>query len=268
MTARDDPRSTSELVGIALTHEEDDVHWDAVHVLRMRGTKEVFDAMRGLCKSDRWLERELGADVLGQLGTPGRPFADETLPVLLDLLDNDENPDVLCSAAIAVQGLDDPRAVEALVQHKNHSDGDVRSGVVHGLGWRVDSRAVETLIEMTEDSDSEVRDWATFFLAQNDDLDTAEIRETLLSRTNDSDPETRGEALRGLAGRRDARVIEPLIRELRTIAAAEEYWDLAFEAAEAIADEQLYPELLALQEKCGDNKRFQEAIQVCRPASP
>lgn len=46
------------------------------------------------------------------------------------------------------------------------------------------------------------------------ELDTPQLRQALLARTEDSDEETRGEAIVGLARRRDVRVVAVIEREL------------------------------------------------------
>ena len=58
---------------------------------------------------------------------------------------------------------------------------------------------------------------------------------------------TRGEALVGLARRKDQRIIEPLIKELSRYPAAE-HWSYSLEAAEEIADAHLLPLLTRLKQ--------------------
>ena|SRR5438270_8722120 len=91
--------------------------------------------------------------------------------------------------------------------------------------------------------DEDVRNWATFGLGSQADIDTAEIRAALLERVTDSHNETRGEALVGLARRKDPRALEPIIQELRS----EHIGILALEAAETLGDPRLLPALLRLE---------------------
>ena len=63
-----------QLIQIALNEEDEDKAWDAVTVLQFRGTQEVLEAAQRLCESRNPEERELGANILGQLGVP-QPFS-------------------------------------------------------------------------------------------------------------------------------------------------------------------------------------------------
>jgi HEAT repeat protein len=121
--------------------------------------------------------------------------------------------------------------------------------------------AVHTLIELSRDQDELVRDWATFGLGSQIETDTAPIREALFARLSDADEIVRGEALVGLARRRDERAIEPLIQELQRYP-AEKIGDFAIEAAEEMADARLLPILTRLKQSSGSEK-FDEAIRCC-----
>jgi HEAT repeat protein len=262
IAARADPRSTHELISIVLTGADEDTAWEAVTVLHWRGTREVFDAARQLCASECPKERALGADILAQLGIPERSIPDEALAILTGLLQRDQENDVLSSAAFACGHLHDARAVGALVKLKNHSHEDVRYAVVFGLLGHPDRRAVRALIKLSADPDAHVRDWATFGLGQQIDTNTREVREALFARVEDEDDDTRAEALMGLARRHDARVIEPLIEELRSDAVT----ILVVEAAGETGDPRLYSPLAALRGRGDvDSSFIEEAIARCLP---
>ena len=106
-----------------------------------------------------------------------------------------------------------------------------------------------------------VRDWATFGLGSMIEADTPPIREALFARLSDADDTVRGEALVGLALRKDERAIEPLIQELERHP-AEKTGSLLIEAAEEMADTRLLPILTRLKQSSG-SKKFDEAIQCC-----
>jgi HEAT repeat protein len=83
-----------------------------------------------------------------------------------------------------------------------------------GLSCHEDNFAVNGLIALSKDVDFDVKNWATFGLGSQCDVDNSSLRQALIDRTTDSDPEIRGEALIGLARRKDDRVINKIEREL------------------------------------------------------
>jgi HEAT repeat protein len=129
-------------------------------------------------------------------------------------------------------------------QFRHHAHPDVRYAVVHALSGYDDLLALNSLIELTHDENCDVRDWATFGLAQQVDVDTPVLRDALVERLSDADDDTRAEALFGLARRGDQRVIPALRNEFQTGCVG----TLAVESAALIADSQLFPALIALQD--------------------
>lgn len=193
--------STAALVAAALPLDvEDDERWRLVHALQRRATAEVLEAAVELTRAPDPRARLLGVDVLGQLGVEARPFHEQALPLLIALLD-DADDEVAGAAGVALGHHHDLRAVDALVAKAGHPGVEVRRGVVHGLTGLDDDRAVAALIRLTRDADAVVRDWATFGLGTQIDRDTPEVREALRERLADPDPDTRAEAIAGLTRR-------------------------------------------------------------------
>ena len=255
-----DSRTTEELIKYALTEEDEDAAWDAVGILHFRGNREVFEAAKNLCESNNLKERRLGVDILGQLGVPKRTFLDESLAILFKLIDSEQDSNILYAIGIALGHIGDFRASAPLVKLKKHPNSDVRFGVVIGISCQENELAISTLIELSSDEDEEVRNWATFGLGSQIEADTVEIREALFQRLVEADHEIRGEALVGLARRRDERVIEPLIKELSSDCVGV----LAVEAAQKIGDARLYSALMQLKEWWNLNKDLlAKAINSC-----
>ncbi len=130
---RNDTRTNEELIKIALTSDDEDVVWEAIPALHRRGTHDIFEAAAKLCESKNPKERACGVDILAQLGSPERPFCEETVNILLKLLEKEDDAHVLYSIGVALGHLDDPRAIVPLSRLKNHTDSDVRHGVIFGL---------------------------------------------------------------------------------------------------------------------------------------
>ena len=261
---RGDPPSTEELIRLALNEEDGHAAWEPVSVLHFRPTPEVLAAAERLCFSSVPKERALGANILGQLGVPERAFPEECFRILAEMLGKEHDPLVFEAIGIAFGHLHDKRAIPLLAPLSKHQDNDVRFGIVKGLLNHPDATAIATLIELTKDEDEDVRNWATFGLGSRVDIDTAEIRAALLERVTDSHNETRGEALVGLARRKDPRALEPIIQEL----SSEHIGILALQAAETLGDPRLLPALFRLEHDWqGDEdshvKTLRDALRSC-----
>lgn len=259
-----DPRSTEELIRLALTERDEDMAWESVTALHFRGTREVLEAAQRLCVSSIGPERELGATLLGQLGVPEPSFPEECFDCLTKMIQSEEDPDVLQAIAIAFGHLDDPRCIELLIPFKNHPSDIVRWGVVHGISGHDFPAAIETLIELSNDQDEEIRDWATFGLGTLIDTDSEEIREALWTRVADTYCDVRAEAMMGLARRKDPRTAGLLLKEL----AEEDVDSMAIDAAEELGDRELVPALLKLKDRWPENRHEEEewldkAISSC-----
>jgi HEAT repeat protein len=262
-----DPRRTEEILHQTIVTTDEEIYWDNVWILQSRGGNTELSAASKLCESQIPNERILGVQILGQLGMPARTLVPECGDVLLKLLAIESDSKVIASLGIACGHLGDPRCVLPLVKWKNHPNPGVRMGVVLGATSHEDELAIATLIELSADEDGDIRNWATFGLASQIETNTPEIRDALFDRaileTGDDDPssETRGEALLGLAMRKDLRVINPLIEELNS----ECVGTLAVEAALLIADARLSRPLMDLQEWWDLNPTLlQNAIASCR----
>lgn len=222
--------------------EDDEAAWEAVVDLQRAGSEEVLQRALAWLRSPTVRERERAVDVLGQLGTPRPPaeLRQQCANALLELATREKDAPILKSIGIALSHLGDARAVEAMGPFATHPSADVRYGVV--LALSVHEAGVDTLIQLSGDLDQDVRNWATFALgSQLEQVDTPALRDALFARVEEADLELRGEALLGLALRKDPRVIEPLRREFTSGVITV----LAIEAAQRLGDSQFAPVLRA-----------------------
>jgi HEAT repeat protein len=218
-----DPRPTDALIAAALLGPRSE-HAEAEHafdlnayspaaLLMERGTHDVLEAALLLCDSAQPLKRDLGARILGQLGSP-RTFPEECCDRLLRFLAQEEDLEVLATALFAFGHLGNHRADPEIAKLKNHSADSIRHGVAFALADTVDPDGVRALLELMRDPHTLARDWATTSIGQTVQLDTPEIRNALFERLCDDDRATRAEAHRGLACRHDERLLAYLIAEL------------------------------------------------------
>jgi HEAT repeat protein len=232
-----DRRSTTELIEAALAEAErrEDLTEDhlAIAVLHERGTRDVLDAALASCDSPDPKRRALGADILGQLGSPERTFREECCDALLHLVRHDSHQRVRIAAVFALGHLGNRRGEPDLIALRDHADGEVRHGVAFALCGTDRPASVQALLNLMEDPYGPARDWATTGIGQTVSIDGPEIRAALLRRISDSDEIIRAEALHGLERRRHERVVPYLIAEL---AVARERAHLFHDAAKTFLD--------------------------------
>ncbi len=124
---------------------------------------------------------------------------------------------------------------------------------------------VDALVRLSQGGDAGVRDWATFGLASLDD-DSDEVGAALWARVDDPDYDTRCEALVGLAKRRDLRITDRVMRELRD---GQRVGKLVVEAAGRLGQPELVEPLTELQGWWDvDPELLARAIDACRLAQP
>ena len=258
--------SVDALFRLAITSEDEDQAWSAIERLQRLDTETVFTEAIRLCHSRDARRRRIGVDVLGQLGLPQQTSHESIVQLLLALLETEESPEVLASLGVALGHRSDARAIGSLLALQQHPDPDVRYGVVFGLLGHADPRAVDCLIALSADPEERVRDWATFGLAVQIDTDTLALRAALLARLHDPDGNTAGEAMVGLARRKDPHVLAPLLAFLQAGHAG----SLPLEAAAALGDPLLLPILQQIQAQWSGNQDWpyqllEEAIVACTP---
>jgi HEAT repeat protein len=257
-------KTSESLIHEAYIENDEEVYWSLIAELHKRGTVNEFNLSVKLCKSDDPIDREIGADILGQLGWQQKAFQEESISILIDLL-SDPIDDVITSAAYALGHRNSFEAIKPLLGHKNHPNSRVRYSVVFGLLGLEDTEAISCLIELSEDKDDEVRNWATFGLGSQIDVNTGDIRDALEKRLTDSVSEIRGEAFVGLATRGCNSIIDVLIKELN----GDDIGVLMLEAAEILSSPSLYSPLKTIQNALKDDdsdyfiSRLSEALDSC-----
>lgn len=235
-------KSTEALFAASLEGEyDDDDAWEAVTVLRLRGTKEAFQLAKRYCDSDNPNSRARGLNVLAQLGAgkpeAERPFLDESVSIAISHL-TDSSAEVASSAAWVLSHLGTEPAVTALIDLQKHPDPEVRQAVACCMNLRRRAEWVPILLGLMQDDSEVVRDWATFELGSGELLeagvmhypDSPEISAALRRRLEDNYEEARREAIWGLAKRQDALGLRLLLDHLES----ESWWSGDEDAAQEV----------------------------------
>ncbi len=192
-------------------------YWDNIGILRNRATREVFDKAIALTFSDDAKARDVGVDVLAQLGSAPRPFYRESNRRFFELLEVEQDRKVLSSVLSAIGHNNDRLSriqINRLCRFAESRDTSIKKGVVFALLGIKNQIAIDTLIKLSTDRIDYIRDWATFGLGNLTLKFNNKIRAALWARVNDKDQNTRYEAISGLASHKDLRVKEIIMREL------------------------------------------------------
>jgi HEAT repeat protein len=202
-------------------YESEDA-WAAISALRQSGSREVFERAAHWCRAEDPLKRARAAAVLcqlrrptaslGSIASPEWLFRDEAYALVVEMVEQEEDPLVLDSAISALGHLDDPRAIPLIIRFHGHAHESVRFAVAFALGcFPNDDESVRCLLRLMSDEDADVRDWAVFGLGVLGDADSPAIRDALLRCLDDADEDVREEAAVGLGKRRDERLLPKLL---------------------------------------------------------
>ncbi len=262
---RDVARQLAHAVDRARTargdHDRDAV-WDLLYEAAHLPGPAVEVAATEITGADP-LRRSTAADLLGVVADCHVPYASRATSVLLSAQRSEAHLGVHRSLARAL-GHGDRRAIPVLVGYAAHPDTEVRLAAARSLPTAMydapDDSGIEALIRLSSDADPEVRNWATFGFGWQLPVDSGAIREALWARTAEPYPEARQEGVRGLARRREARVV-PLVAALLM---DDDAHLSTFDAAAFLGDPALLP-ALALYNPA--DQGVAEAMTECDPAA-
>lgn len=205
----------------------------AAKILQVRGERSTYYKAVELCKSTDESIREIGAFILGQLGTPEFPYAKESVPILTNLLENDESELVRACSAASLGHLKDPTVLQTLSEQSDDNSPQVRVNIAGALGNFKSTQVANPLLRLINDQDKEVQSWAmhSFRLVNSDEviIDTQLFRDTLAGFIHDAHDDIRMEAICALSKLKDERVFPALLKELHRD-------NIYFEYFEAVAD--------------------------------
>lgn len=243
-------QSLKSLVGMALQDWGSQSSWDAIYAFHLTGSPDTLALTRRLARSRNVRKRTLGMLIASQLQkrTKGAPLASEeyAVPETQDLLLNglQDGDDGVIEAAISGFGhRPHPLALPCLIKFSSNPNQRIRYSVAFALGKYAEDDAIETLLQLMRDESAEVRDWATFAIGTLHVIDTPAIRDALWENLTDPDEDVKGEALEGLAARRDERAIPVLLSRLSTDSLGYE-----LDAAKQMASPLLLDRLVAIRD--------------------
>lgn len=136
----------------------------AAKQIHICGGAMAFEKALEFCRSEQPFIREIGCYLLGQLGTPTKPFAASSAPVLVERC-TDADADVRAAAVaalghLAVENSVVEHAAPAVIAASTDPDAGARMCAAFAIS-RFRHEAVEaTLRTLATDADQDVREWA------------------------------------------------------------------------------------------------------------
>lgn len=215
--------SLRSLVGMALQDWGSDQSWKAISEHQMCGSPEALALAHRLAKSRNSRKRALGLYIASQLRRRqrGAPFGsieyalEDTQEMLLAGL-HDTSREVLYAAISGFGHRPHPLALPELIKFASHPDQQIRFEVAVALGRYSEPDSIDALLRLAKDDSDAVRDWATFGIGSMQEADDPKVRDLLWANLQDNDENVSGEALVGLAVRKDERIIPVLLELLDT----------------------------------------------------
>ena len=205
---------SKQLILKAYYEKDDDIYMEYIAILRERGDDEVFQLTKKLVYSKDSVNREMGASILSQFGYKTKLYRGESIYLLAKLL-NDKNEDVISNTIYAFGHRKSTHYADKLASFVTSKSLQIREALSFALGGYENQKCINALIKLMQDKNFDVRNWATFSLAQITQSNTQTIRDALFKNLSDKELEVRGEALLGLALRKDSRVVDAIIEDLQ-----------------------------------------------------
>jgi HEAT repeat protein len=216
MRFKEDPRSTDEVIALALTKDVDadgDDYWNLIWILQAR-LPVILDKIKELSSRANPASRDLAATVLGQNGLKDKVASQQCVSLLTSMLLKEQSSKVIVSIIFALGHHHDSSCLPSLLKFESHPDADVRYALTHSLGGMEDDAAVEALCRLSYDPDTGIRSWATFGIGTLTNRKAELIHNALVARLEDKDDEVRGEAVVGLTERCEVCVASAFMEEL------------------------------------------------------
>ena len=215
-----DPRLVPCLID-ALSSDYSSVESSAITGLGEIGGKQATRAIISVLDDSSSLSHYQAVNALAKIGDS------VAVERLLEALNDKEDEMIRGFTAGALDHVDDPRVLPALVEALDDDSARVRASAARSLGVIRDDRAYSPLVRATQDDCVSVRESALSALGT---LGDSRAFNLLIKALDDSEPGIRGAAISGLAELDDPRAAKPLERVLRE----DEYSELRHQAASAL----------------------------------
>lgn len=191
----------------------------AIFCLQILSGDDVFNLSMNLCHSRDNYKKKIGVTILSQM-----TMSYEKLRKSFCFLENmfQLNKSVLIRASI-INALGhfckkdkhfEKEFINLCTKVIHDKSANVRCAIAAALSNINDNSTIPLLLCLLRDNNSAVKNWAAFSINFNQ-YDTEDIREEFVGMLLDTNDDIRIEVISGLAERKDERVLETIIKELK-----------------------------------------------------
>ncbi|HAF6209487.1 TPA: HEAT repeat domain-containing protein [Salmonella enterica subsp. enterica serovar Derby] len=191
----------------------------AIFCLQILSGDDVFNLSMNLCHSRDNYKKKIGVTILSQM-----TMSYEKLRKSFCFLENmfQLNKSVLLRASI-INALGhfckkdkhfEKKFINLCTKVIHDKSANVRCAIAAALSNINDNSTIPLLLCLLRDNNSDVKNWAAFSINFNQ-YDTEDIREEFVGMLLDTNDDIRIEVISGLAERKDERVLETIIKELK-----------------------------------------------------
>lgn len=231
-------------------------YWNQITKLRTFVNNEMISRCFEMIYSDDVKFKQIGIDVLCQLGNNRESFVESLFDKIFKILRTTSDENLICTSLFAIGHNNQylkTKHFKTLEQFKNSESKEIRYALTFSLLGVENYKAVTMMIKLAQDRSLRVRDWATFGLGTQIECDNEDIRHVLYKNCFSKDHQIRHEAIKGLANREDKRAKAVILQELKS----ESYESILFDTLLNIKrGEQYIPDLMAVYDKVRDNKNI------------
>ncbi|MCS3871018.1 hypothetical protein J3D55_003934 [Chryseobacterium ginsenosidimutans] len=193
-------------------------YWNQITPLRQFVNEEMISECFQLIDSDDVKYKQIGIDILCQLGRKRKGFVKELFEKVFEIFETSTDENLIFTSLFAIGHNNEylkVKQIKALEKFQNSKSKNIRYALTFSLLGIENEKAIKMLINLAQDRSPRVQDWATFGLGTQIETDNEEIRNILYKNCFSKDDQTKQEALKGLANRNDERAKEIILQELK-----------------------------------------------------
>jgi len=141
-----------------------------IREFHVRPSRDVLEIALSLLHEKKAIARAAGYLILGQLGSPDRPFRDDSMPPILRGIESEKSPSVRCAIAYAIGHLVPPRPfheqiIGGLLRFLDAKEKSLSVSIAFAIaGLSLSDRLDQLMKRLLADGDQDVREWVEISL--------------------------------------------------------------------------------------------------------